>query len=441
MALKQLFAIGIIAIFSVSAAYSVEYLPMFDKDTYSVGEWSVITVEDSSKNALDGVAESIVIDIQSDTDTVGIQLELVETGQNTGVFTGTFLLSSSLGISSVSKLIVQNGDSVHAMYLSFIKTATVKKPGSYVSPILVSTDKADYKVGEVIVISGSVSGGDTRFDVNLSVVDPHGNTIYTEEIDLSYIRSFSTEINTEKTGWSDSGNYKILIWHESEETQAEVVFSFSSTYGKQETSDSISIFNSEINLDYSITSGKITLVRADLIKNSLVFSIDVGAGGHLTVELPRYIMDAQDEDGDSAFVVLMDNRNAIFVEKTNPNERTLTIPFIHNTRTLEIVGTFLELEPSAPAVSTNIPDWVRNNAEWWSKDLIGEDDFVSGIQYLIIQGVIQIPIVPEENGDESSSFVPPWIKDTAGWWAQGLVTDSEFVNGLKYLISQGIIRV
>jgi len=336
---------------------------------------------------------------------------------------------------------VQDGDFIHAMYLSFIKTATVEKSGFDVSPILISLDKADYKVGEIIVISGSVSGGDTSYDVNLSVVDPHGNTIYTEAIDLSYIRSFSTEINTENTGWRDSGNYKILIWHESEETKAEIVFSFSSTYGQQETTDSISIFNSPINLDYSITSGKITLVKANLEKNSLVFSIDVGAGGHLTVELPRYVMDSQDEDGDTKYIVLMDYRNAEHIEKSNPNERTLTVPFIHNTRTIEIIGTFLELEPSSPGVSTVIPDWVRNNAEWWSKDLIGEADFVSGIQYLIIQGVIQIPSVPGENGAQETEFVPPWIKDSAGWWAEGLVSDSEFVNGLQYLIRQGIISV
>jgi len=425
-------------VFSISSAYSVELLPMFDEDTYSVGDWSVITVEDHSKNTLDDTTENIIITVQSDSEPDAKQLVLIETGLNTGIFTGTIQLTST---PSQDTLFVNNGDSIHAMYHSFIKTAEIKKSDSNISPILVSTDKIDYKVGEIIVISGSVSGGDTSYDVNLSVVDPHGNTIYAEAIDLSYIRSFSTEINTENTGWSDSGNYKILIWHESEETKAEVVFSFSSTYGKQETSDSISIFNSEINLDYSITSGKITLVKANLIKNSLVFSIDVGSGGHLTVELPRYIMDAQDEDGDSAYVVLMDDRNAIFVEKTNPNERTLTIPYIHNTRTLEIIGTILELEPSSPALSTNIPDWVRNNAEWWSKDLIGDADFVYGIEYLIIHGVIQIPIVPEENGTKSSSFVPSWIKDTAGWWAQDLVTDSEFVNGLKYLISQEIIRV
>ncbi len=424
--------------FSISSAYSVELLPIFDKNTYSIGDWPVITVDDQSKNSLPGAVDSIFISIQSDSEPVPKQMQLVETGLNTGIFSGKIQLSSA---PSQNTLFVNYGDSIHAMYLSFIKTAEIKKSGNNISPILVSTDKVDYRVGEVIVISGSVSGGDTSYDVNLSVVDPHGNTIYTEEIDLSYIRSFSTEINTENTGWTDSGNYKILIWHESEETQAEVVFSFSSTYGKQETSDSISIFNSDVNLDYSITGGKVTLVKANLIKNSIVFSIDVNAGGHLTVELPRYIMDAKDKDGDSEFVVLMDDRNAIFVEKTNPNERTLTIPYIHNTKTLKIIGTFLELEPSTPEISTNIPDWVRNNAEWWSKDLIGQADFVYGIEYLIIQGVIQIPITPDEDESDNVAFVPPWIKDTAGWWAEGLVSDGEFVNGLQFLVKQGIIHV
>lgn len=440
MALKPLFVLGIAAFFSVSAAYSVELLPMFDKNTYSIGEWPVITVQDSTKNIQANLAETITITILSDSYLDGKQLKLTETGQNTGIFTSTIQLSSSPGIENV--LYVQEGDSIHAMYLSFIKTAKIKSDSdSDLSPILVSTDKADYKVGEIIVISGSVSGGNSIYDVNLSIVDPHGNTIYTEAVDLSYVQKFSTEINTEITGWSDSGNYKILVWHESEDTQAEIVFSFSSTYGKQKTTDTIKIFNSPINLDYAITSGKITLVRANLEKNSLFFSIDVSSGGHLTVELPRYVMDAQDEDGDSDYTVLMDYRNAVFVEKKNPNERTLTIPYIHNTKSIEIVGTFLDLDPSSPAESTVIPDWVRNNAEWWSKDLIGDGDFLSGIEYLIIQGVIQIPIIPADNGTESSSFVPSWIKDTAGWWAEGLVSDSEFVNGLQYLISNGIITV
>lgn len=38
-----------------------------------------------------------------------------------------------------------------------------------------------------------------------------------------------------------------------------------------------------------------------------------------------------------------------------------------------------------------IPQWIRNNAKWWSQGTISDSDYVSGIQYLITQGIIQIP--------------------------------------------------
>lgn len=38
----------------------------------------------------------------------------------------------------------------------------------------------------------------------------------------------------------------------------------------------------------------------------------------------------------------------------------------------------------------SIPDWVRNNAGWWSTDQIGDSDFVTGIQWLITNGIMPI---------------------------------------------------
>ncbi len=437
MALKLLFTIGILSVFSISSAFAVEYLPMFNQKNYSIGESIVITLEDQSKNTLPGRANSLEISVESDSQPEGKKIILVETGLDTGVFSGKIKLSS---YPSVDSLYVKEGDSIHAMYLSYIKTATVKSDFD-IYPILVSTDKQDYKVGEIIVISGSVSQGNTLYDVNLSLQDPHGNIIHSEKIDLSYVRSFTTTINTENTGWTNSGNYKILIWHESEENFAESTFSLSSTYGKEKTGNSLNIFNSNINLDYSTSSGKITIVKADSEKNSLIFSLGTTAGGHLTVKLPRYIMDSQNENGDEKFTILMDDRESAYIEKINPNERTLTIPYESDTKRLEIVGTFLDLEPSTPVKSSSIPEWVRNNAEWWSKGLIEEDDFVFGVEYLINQGVIQIPITYEKFDGTNSEFVPAWIKDNAGWWSDGLITDDEFVNGLEYLVSKGIISV
>lgn len=41
-------------------------------------------------------------------------------------------------------------------------------------------------------------------------------------------------------------------------------------------------------------------------------------------------------------------------------------------------------------IEPEIPVWVKNNAEWWSMDLITNLEFVIGIEYLINEGIIKI---------------------------------------------------
>jgi len=35
-----------------------------------------------------------------------------------------------------------------------------------------------------------------------------------------------------------------------------------------------------------------------------------------------------------------------------------------------------------------IPDWIKNNAYWWSQDMISDDEFAFSLEYLIDKGVI-----------------------------------------------------
>ncbi|RDJ30995.1 MAG: hypothetical protein DWQ18_04650 [Crenarchaeota archaeon] len=87
----------------------------------------------------------------------------------------------------------------------------------------------------------------------------------------------------------------------------------------------------------------------------------------------------------------------------------------------------------------SIPDWIRNNAKWWAENKISNDDFVSGIQYLIKHDIISIPKTTQ--GISQNDQIPSWIKTNAGWWADGIITDSDFVNGVQHLIQTGILRV
>ena len=86
-----------------------------------------------------------------------------------------------------------------------------------------------------------------------------------------------------------------------------------------------------------------------------------------------------------------------------------------------------------------IPDWVKNTAGWWADGQIPDSAFLQGIQFLIKEEIItvQIPTVDSEAVEE----VPGWVKNTAGWWAEGKIHDITFAGAIKYLLSQGIITV
>jgi hypothetical protein len=89
---------------------------------------------------------------------------------------------------------------------------------------------------------------------------------------------------------------------------------------------------------------------------------------------------------------------------------------------------------------TSIPDWIKNNAGWWADGQIDDSSFVSGIQWLISNNVMTIPST-EQTGENQSNTIPDWIKNNAGWWATGQIPDSAFVSGLQWLITNGIMTI
>ncbi len=81
---------------------------------------------------------------------------------------------------------------------------------------------------------------------------------------------------------------------------------------------------------------------------------------------------------------------------------------------LVVMGTF-EIYPIANGQSEiGIPGWIKSNAGWWAEGAIDDDTFVQGIQFLIKEGIMSVPpTIPE--GEGSTSEIPGWIKSNAGW--------------------------
>ena len=89
------------------------------------------------------------------------------------------------------------------------------------------------------------------------------------------------------------------------------------------------------------------------------------------------------------------------------------------------------------ASAEQIPSWVKTNAGWWADGTITESDFVQGIQFLVKEGIIVVP--PTEVSGERSQSVPEWVKTNAGWWADNAISD--FVQGIQFMIKSGLISL
>ena len=91
---------------------------------------------------------------------------------------------------------------------------------------------------------------------------------------------------------------------------------------------------------------------------------------------------------------------------------------------------------------TQIPDWIKKVAGWWANSEISESEFMSGIEYLINNNIISIQPVPCSTANASSTeLVPDWIKNNAMWWSEDLIEDADFINGIQYLVKKQIISI
>ena len=114
-------------------------------------------------------------------------------------------------------------------------------------------------------------------------------------------------------------------------------------------------------------------------------------------------------------------------------------------------GTYvLEFEYSGDKSSTQftiedtgkiaLPFWIKDLAKMWiNEPLVTDKDFARAIEYLIQREIIKIPYT--EPGEETISSIPEWVKNNAGWWIEGKISDTEFTMALQYLVKTGIITV
>ena len=106
---------------------------------------------------------------------------------------------------------------------------------------------------------------------------------------------------------------------------------------------------------------------------------------------------------------------------------------------ISTIAVLLLVGSGVSSVYAEVPSWIKNNAGWWADGTIDDDSFVQGIQFLIKEGIMEIP--PTSQGTSSSNEIPVWIKNNAGWWADGSIDDDSFVQGIQFLVQEGFMKI
>jgi len=110
------------------------------------------------------------------------------------------------------------------------------------------------------------------------------------------------------------------------------------------------------------------------------------------------------------------------------------------------VGTFsIPTFAQESSSGITIPDWIKTTSGWWAEGMVTDKEFVDGIEFMVKNEFIKSPTIQVVDGSDTSQtltgeiVVPEWIKNNAGWWAEGLIGDSDFISGIEFMIKNEFI--
>ncbi|MDH3764420.1 MAG: polysaccharide deacetylase family protein, partial [Nitrosopumilus sp.] len=90
--------------------------------------------------------------------------------------------------------------------------------------------------------------------------------------------------------------------------------------------------------------------------------------------------------------------------------------------------------------NATIPNWFKNVALWWAEGKIRDAEFITSVEYLMEEKIIQVPQI--ENDDNSTGrHIPLVFKNNARLWANDKITTIEFIDNIQVLVKNGVIRV
>jgi len=375
----------------------------FLDSSYKINQKPIIQLTDPDINLFLGLVDMISVQVWSDSDTKKVELGLTETGPSTGIFRGDLILST---------ISASGGDKIHAQYIdrslydmqsptstqTFIATASILETlTADTTPPAITVPASDLKVntrsslGAIVSFSSQVSANDDKDGKLNTSCFPGSDSIFPLGKTLVTCTAIDLALN------KGTGTFYVIVEQK--------------LTGSDTTPPAITVPASDLKVKATSSLGAIVSFSSQVSANdnrdgSVKVTCFPGSGTFFDVGKNPVNCSARDSSG---------------------NRATLSFNVIIEAKTTQI----------------SIPSWLKQSLGLWCPEYnAGKSDtgtFLNLITWLVQKGIIVLP--PTQSGAQSSQAVPDWVTNTACWWADGRVSDTELADGLRWLIKEGILHV
>jgi len=302
-------------------------------------------------------------------------------------------------------------------------------------------EKFIYHEGDTINASGSVEEILFGQEINLMMIGPNGDVISIKKLTVDNTKQFQFTIPANSETLSEFGKYTVITRYGSENQAAKDTFSFEQKnkyFTPAETKRNVLLNFDFVNpskksiqehVDYTITVSK---------KGHTVFGPTTKHAVSGSVSLPMVIAERQSHD------VQIEVNGVMFqplpAETSNFSIMTGGKTILSEFTSKGSLKINLALNKNPSPDPKIVPEWVKNNAKWWSDGKINDTALTQAIEYLIVNKIVSIPDLPYP-ASWMDKDVPSWVKNNAKWWADDLIEEDDFIKGLKYLVEKGVIQI
>jgi predicted secreted protein with PEFG-CTERM motif len=219
-----------------------------------------------------------------------------------------------------------------------------------VDEVTLSTSSDIYYNGDHVVIFGNVNTFFENLPITIQIYH-ETNLVSVDQVPVAKDGTFVSSFYATGSKWKDEGTYTIRAQYTPTQI-AEMTFEFfGQAIDKSSAVFPVAIPNSgTFDVGYTVRGGEVKDIVMNQEHYSLVVETIMTSNGNMVLKLPRDSFDAQNDDADTTFIILISKQNkaaADFMQveyeeiAVGPDYRTIRIPLEEGDRWIEVIGTYV----------------------------------------------------------------------------------------------------